>query len=67
MALDKDTLEADLVTMMNNAKSQSWTADQVAQAMSEAIDRYVRGADVTGVKIAVQAAEYGQSGKGKLQ
>ena len=36
---------------MNTAKDKGWTADQVAAAMADAIDRYTRGAAVTGVKV----------------
>jgi hypothetical protein len=67
MALDKNTLRNDLLAMMNNAKEQSWTAEQVAGAMSDAVDRYVRGADVVGVKVRGQNLELDQSNRGSLQ
>jgi hypothetical protein len=62
MALDKTRLGADLFAMMSDAKDKAWTARQVADAMAAAIDTYVRGADVNGVravlpdgKVAVQS------------
>ncbi len=67
MALHKPTLKNDLVAMMNNAKQHGWTAEQVATAMSDAIDRYVRGAEVVGVKVKVGSENWDQSNKGRLQ
>jgi hypothetical protein len=67
MALHKPTLKNDLLAMMNNAKQHGWTAEQVATAMSDAIDRYVRGAEVVDVRIAIGSTIHDQRGKGKLQ
>jgi hypothetical protein len=66
MALDRDTLKGDLLAAMNTAKDESWTAEQVAAAMADAIDRYTRGAKVTGVKVAVGSVVYPQSADGSL-
>ena len=66
MALDRDTLKGDLLAAMNTAKDESWTAEQVAAAMADAIDRYTRGAKVTGVKVAVAGVVYPQSADGSL-
>jgi hypothetical protein len=66
MALDRDTLKGDLLAAMNTAKDESWTAEQVAAAMADAIDRYTRGAKVTGVQVAVGAVVYPQSTDGSL-
>jgi hypothetical protein len=66
MALDKDRLKSDLLTAMNTAKDKGWTADQVAAAMADAIDRYTRGAAVTGVKVTVGSVQYGQTADGRL-
>jgi hypothetical protein len=67
MTLDKNTLKGDLVTMMNTAKDQGWTPDQVATAMSDAIDRYVRAAGVVGVQVQGPDQAYDQSNTGALQ
>ena len=67
MALDKERLKADLLTMMNSAKEQGWTAEQVATAMSGAIDRYTRDAEVLSVKVQGESREYAQSNKGRVQ
>ena len=66
MALDKDTLKGDLLTAMNTARDKGWTPEQVAAAMADAIDRYTRGAAVTGVKVTVGNVQYGQSADGRL-
>jgi hypothetical protein len=50
MALNKATLGADLLAMMKNAEAKSWAPEQVADAMAAAIDSYVRGGDVNGVR-----------------
>jgi len=67
MALDKNTLKGDLLTMMNTAKDQGWTPDLVAAAMSDAIDRYVRAAGVVGVQVQGPDRTYDQSNTGALQ
>jgi hypothetical protein len=67
MALDKNTLKNDLVTMMKNAKEKSFTEEQVATAMSDAIDRYARAAEVVGVRVTGNNLTFDQSNKGKLQ
>jgi hypothetical protein len=67
MSLDKNTLKGDLVTLMNNAKDKSWSVDQVAAAMADAIDRFVRAAEVVGVKVQGEAKVYDQSNKGRVQ
>jgi hypothetical protein len=66
MALDKPTLKSDLLAAMNTAKEQGWTAEQVAGAFADAIDRYTRGAAVQGVKVAVGSVQYAQSADGRL-
>jgi hypothetical protein len=67
MALDKNTLKGDLLTMMNTAKDQGWTPDLLATAMSDAIDRYVRAADVVGVQVQGPDEDYDQSNTGTLR
>jgi hypothetical protein len=67
MALDRNRLTNDLVAMMRNAKSQSWTEQQVATAMAEAIDRYARGGEVVGVTVTGNNLTFNQSNKGRLQ
>jgi hypothetical protein len=67
MALDRNRLTNDLVAMMRNAKEQSWTEQQVAAAMAEAIDRYARGGDVVGVTVTGHNLTLSQSNRGRLQ
>jgi len=66
MALDKDRLTNDLLTAMNTAKDKGWTADQVAAAMADAIDRYTRGAAVQGITVNVGNVPYAQAADGRL-
>ena len=66
MALDKNTLKSDLVAAMNKAKAESWTADQVAAALADAIDRYTRGAAVRGITVNVGNVPYAQAADGNL-
>jgi hypothetical protein len=65
MALNKTTLKNDLKTVFDSAKAEAWTTGQVAQAMSDAIDAYVRAADVKQVKVDLDSGN--QTGAGKLQ
>lgn len=67
MALSKSTLKNDLVAMMNNAKDRAWSEEQVATAMADAIDRYVRAADVVGVTVKGNNLTFEQSNKGRVQ
>jgi len=73
MALNKTTLAQDLKTAFKNAKEQSLSSDQVADAISDAINKFVLGADVTGVNVTVvdagnhQIGTGSQTGTGKLQ
>ena len=66
MTLDKNTLKNDLVAAMNRAKAESWTADQVAAAIADAIDRYTRGAAVQGITVNVGNVPYAQAADGRL-
>jgi hypothetical protein len=67
MALNKTTLKNDLVAMMNNAKAQGWAEEQVATAMADAIDRYVRAAEVVGVTVKRDNLTFDQNNKGRVQ
>lgn len=50
MALDKSALAAALKTAFETGRDQAnWTADDAARAMANAIDRYVRAAEVVSV------------------
>jgi hypothetical protein len=66
MALDKNTLKSDLLNAMNTAREQSWTAEQVAGAFADAIDRYTRGAAVQGITVDVGSVPYPQAADGRL-
>lgn len=50
MALDKNLLAAALKTAFEAGLGDpDWSAEDAANAMADAIDSYVRGADVTGI------------------
>ncbi len=53
MALDKNALAQALKDTFNNAKANSWSSDQVSDALATAIDTYVTGAAVVGVSVNV--------------
>jgi hypothetical protein len=53
MTLDKSGLSKALLAMMNDAQDNSWSKQQVADAMAAAIDGYVRTASVSGVVVAL--------------
>lgn len=53
MPLDKAALTRDLKTAFHDAKENSWSADQAAEAIAAAIDRYVTAAEVGGVSVNV--------------
>jgi len=53
MTLDKGALINALTTLFASAYKQNWTQDKVASELANAIDTYVRGADVTGVTVQV--------------
>ena len=57
MALDKKKLGADLLAMMNTAKDQGWSPQQVAEAMAGAIDSYVRAGDIKGVQVSLPGGQ----------
>jgi hypothetical protein len=67
MALNKNRLEDDLLALMNSAKDEEWTTEQVAAELAQAIDRYVSDADVVDVEVKVGDTEYDQSNKGGLE
>jgi hypothetical protein len=51
MALNKDRLRLALLAMMNQAETEAWTKEQVADAMAGAIDGYVRAGAVSDVVV----------------
>ena len=53
MALNKAQLTAAIQAAFEDAKENEWEAPQVAAALADAIDAYVRGADVRGVRCSV--------------
>jgi hypothetical protein len=73
MPLDKDGLTVAIKNTFINALSQNWSQDQVATALANAIDTYVRGGDI--VHITVQVTDPTnkvigtgtQTGTGKIQ
>jgi len=73
MALDKSTLSQALKDTFKSAKDNSWSSDQVADALAGAINTFVLSADVVGVTVNVvnnanQPIGTGtQSGTAKLQ
>ena len=67
MALDKARLKTDLKAMADSANAEKWNQDQTLQALADAIDRFVRGADVIGVKVAIEGITLDQTNKGAVQ
>ena len=53
MALNKGVLTAAIQKAFEDAKDNEWEAPQVAAALANAIDAYVRGAAVRGVQCSV--------------
>lgn len=53
MSLDRNKLSQDLKTAFKNAKDNSWSSDQAADAIATAIDGYVKAAVVSGVHVNV--------------
>ena len=53
MALDRDQLRADLLAAFENAKEEEWGAGEVAGALADAIDAFVRGGRVSGIQTSV--------------
>jgi hypothetical protein len=53
MALDRNRLAARLLDNFQRGKDEGWDAQQVANALADAIDEYVRDALVEGVTVAV--------------
>jgi hypothetical protein len=51
MALNKPQLKNAIQTALETSKNEGWSLDQVATALSDAIDAYVRGAKVKSVVI----------------
>jgi len=73
MALDQSKLSQALKDTFKSAKDNSWSSDQVADALAGAIKDFVVSAEVAGVTVNVvnnanQPIGTGtQSGTGKLQ
>ena len=74
MPLDKNSLRDAMKSAFQQGMSDpSWTADQTAQALADAIDVYVRGAAVMGVTVdvvndaSVHLGTGAQTGAGTLQ
>lgn len=53
MALNKGALTAAIQKAFEDAKDNEWETPQIAAALADAIDAYVRGAAVRGVKCEV--------------
>ena len=73
MPLNESSLAQALKDAFNQSKANSWSSDQVADALATAINTFVTGADVVGVTVNVvsttnQPLGTGtQTGTGKLQ
>jgi hypothetical protein len=72
--LDKTTLQTAIATTFQQGMADpTWSADQTAKALADAIDAYVRGASVVGVTVnVVNPAQVpigtgAQTGTGTLQ
>jgi hypothetical protein len=73
MSLNKTTLKNAFKTAFDTAKEEGWTTEQVATALADAIDAFVRSGDVVQITVKVvnpAGAEIGtgtQTGKGKIE
>ena len=74
MALDKSALcDALKAAFQQGMENPDWTQDDAAQALADAIDAYVRGAEVVGIAVDVfdagstQIGTGTQTGNGTLQ
>ena len=54
MPLNKNTLRNAILAAFETAKEEEWEADEVAQALADAIDAFVRSGDVAGVDIEIE-------------
>lgn len=59
MPLDKNRLQQAIETAFESAKQEGWETAQVASALADAIDAYVRGAEVVGVTTTVRVTQEG--------
>jgi hypothetical protein len=68
MPLNRPKLESDLLALMSAAMDdESWTKEKTARAMADAIDAFVRGGTVSGVKVADGSRTLTQSGEVKVK
>jgi hypothetical protein len=73
MPLDKDGLRTAIKDTFNSAYAQNWSQDQVATALANAIDTYVRSGDIVHVTVQVTdptnkvIGTGTQTGVGKIQ
>lgn len=56
MALDKGQLANAFRQTFQQAKDEAWSSDQVAEALADAIDAFVRSGDVVGITTEVRDA-----------
>jgi len=54
MPLDKSTLQAAFKTAFDTAKEENWSTEQVAEALADAVDVFVRSGDVVGITTDVE-------------
>lgn len=66
MTLDRNKLAADIKQVMKRGKTENLSADQVADALADAIHAYTSAAQVTGIAGAVDNRPFTQQGKGKV-
>jgi hypothetical protein len=66
MTLDPNKLASDNKDLMKRGKAQNLSADQVAEALADAIHAYTSAAQVTDIAGSVDNRPFAQSGKGKV-
>jgi hypothetical protein len=69
MALDRNKLRNDIIAFLDAAaeiKDPDAQKTHFADSLSDAVDRYVRAAQVTGVKVDVAGVTAQQTGEGVL-
>ncbi len=73
MALDKRALKEAIEATFETAKAEEWTTAQVAESLADAVDAFVRAAEVVGIHTKVRVdpgtgeGTGAQVGTGRLQ
>jgi hypothetical protein len=67
VSLDRNALATGIKKAMKDGLDKKQTADQVAEALADAIHAYTSAAEVEGIKGSVDDRPFDQDGRGKLR